>query len=418
MSDDWVARLLAEAERPTMPEDVAERLEQGLRRHLADAGPGPTAAPADEPTSAGDAPTAAGPTTGGVVEDGVPVTTASTGVAAEQPGTAPTEPPTAPSATAPSATAPSATEAAGGASPTGSSPTGSPPGESSPGPSSASPADRPASGSVPAPAVVPPAAGAGAGAAPLRAGTDGDAGRTPGSGPDEAAALSRTREGRTFGTPRREQRADDQGERRRRLLTRWVPVAAGVLVLGAAGAAAVNVLGGDSDTTADTAEEVAAADVADSVAPRSLVATGTEYTTADAPAFEQQVRDLVALTATGTEGTGAPVEEDSSAGAGAAAPAEPSAEALSSPARVDPSAARASAAANPLADAAALRECVETVTDGTDEDAAAVDLALVDGVESTLVVVPDPAGANLFVYVVGPDCTGLDSQFQFFTVAP
>ncbi len=419
MNDDWVARLLAEAERPAMPEDVAERLELGLRRHLsADAG---TTTPGAEPAGTGGGPTPTEVTSGGVAPDqDLPDGTGSDGTSSGRP--------TVDRATTPdgSSAAPSTGTTSTGSASTGWS-SGSPvPADSPDGPGVGTPVparssgtrdDTPAPGAVPAPAVVPPAAGAGAGAAPLRAGADGDdPTRTADDGPD-GTAVSRTREGRSFGTPRREQRADDQGERRRRLLTRWVPVAASLLVLGAAGAVTVSFLSGGDDTTADTAQEVAAADVAESVAPRSLVATGTEYTTADVPTFEQQVRDLVALAAAGTEGASASAQEDSSAGAGAAA-ADPSAPAASAPAQADPAAARASAADNPLADAEALRECVETVTDGTDEDAAAVDLALVDGVESTVVVVPDPAGANLFVYVVGPDCTGLDSQFQFFTVAP
>ncbi len=262
--------------------------------------------------------------------------------------------------------------------------------------------------------MVPPTAGAGA-ATPLRAGTEDDDGRAGASAPDDGR--SRPQAGRTFGASRTEQHSDDEGERRRKLLTRWLPVAAGVLVLGAAGAAAVNVLD-DSDDTAVTAEEAAAGDVAAAVAPRALLATGTEYTTGDPEVFSQQVRELVVVAGAGTE--------DSSAAAGSAlgnvadegATAERDPATLSAPAAVAPESARAAVADNPLAEATALQECIQAVTDGTDDSATAVDLALVDGVESTVVVVPDPAGTDLFVYVVGPDCTGIDSQFQFFTVTP
>lgn len=330
MSDeDWVARLLGAAERPTMPADVADRLDRTVRQQVTGTGPSTDASPL-RVVAAGPAPTSSD-----------------------------------------------------------------------------------AAGSVPAPAVVPPAAGVGTGStAPLRAGTD-DA-RHLGADGDELSGRSRTQQG-TIGSSRKEQRSDDEGERRRRLLTRWLPVAAGVLVLGAAGAAAVNVLDGSdgADSAATSAEEVAAEDVADDVAPRALLATGTEYTTADQELFAQQVRDLVTVAGSGTEGSSTPAPAAAGADAGAEADA-----AAPVPAAPDPAVARASAASNPLADAAALQECIQTVTDGSDDTAAAVDLALVNGVESTVVVVPDPAGTNLFVYVVGPDCTGIESQFQFFTITP
>ncbi|WP_380164224.1 hypothetical protein [Jannaschia sp. R86511] len=411
MNDDWVARLLAGSERPVMPADVADRLERTVRDQIAGG------AAAVDPVEDGDVaqdPVAGGPVLPAPAAE-APAGRAPVG-ASDGSGHEPSEPAPVPSDNRP-VERPVTGSRPGGATDAVPAPAAPAPAVPSPAvPSPAVPSPAVPSPAVPSPAVVPPTAGAGA-SAPLRAGgsaTEGGSGT--GQADDE---LARARAARPAGTSRREQRADDQGERRRRLLTRWVPVAAGVLVLGAAGIAAVNVLDGSgADTTAaDELQEASAGAAAESVAPRSLVATGTEYTTADPDAFAQQVRELVALASTGDGTAAATPQEDAPQDDADAGTLSEGAD-DSAAAGGDVTSARAEAAGSPLADPAALTECIEAVTEGADDSAAAVDLAVVDGVESTVVVVPDPAGERLFVYVVGPDCSAVDTQFDFFNVVP
>ena len=445
--DDWVARLLGSAERPTMPTDVADRLDRTLRSHIdGELTAGPATAPADPDGGVAGGPVAAvtaaethreqdaTSTHTPPVVDEVPGPTAGTPAPAAQTPAAPT----AAAQTAASSTPATPTPAAATA--------GTPAPATAPGSRGTGHVPATAPGTVP-PAAVPPPATSGTGVLPvLRAGTpaaDDGAGDPDGSGADgtdrdgtsdgtapgtadDAPATSTTRSGRTFGSSRREQRAEDVGERRRRLLVRWAPVAAGVLVLGGAGIA-VSQLTSGQDSAVETADEAAAAGAAEAVAPRALVATGTEYQTADTEVFSQQVRDLVSVAASGESGDAAlsaPAEESDTAGGGAdgsaedAAPTDAAApEAAADDAGVDPSAAREAVAGSPLADATALQECVDRVTGAEGDVALAVDEAVVDGVESTVVVVEDPAGASLFVYVVGPDCDD-SSQFDFYDVTP
>jgi hypothetical protein len=73
---------------------------------------------------------------------------------------------------------------------------------------------------------------------------------------------------------------------------------------------------------------------------------------------------------------------------------------------------------SPLASPQTLAECIEQVTKGTSSTAVAVDLAVVNGLESTLLVVPDAAGLTYEVYVVGAGCTDIDTRFTFVPVTP
>ena len=198
------------------------------------------------------------------------------------------------------------------------------------------------------------------------------------------------------GSSRREQRQDDLGERRRRRLTRWAPVAAGILLLGGAAVAVVDVMGFGDSTSSSGASDAAAGAVAESAAaPRALVATGTQYATTDVPAFETQVLQLVATVAGGDP---------------AVAAADPQLEAAES---------RSTAAdSSAVADPQVLADCVAEVTDGATTTAAAVDLAVVDGLASTVLVVPDAAGLTYQVYVVGAGCGDIDTRLRFFTVTP
>lgn len=364
--DEWVARLLGSAPTPTMPDDVADRLERTLREHL----------DADRSSTA--------PVVGPVPHEVTGEHGSDERVGGDEPDARPLVPPA---------------------------------------------------------AVPPPAGDAGSAVAPLRAGAqaedgDGAAGdREPTADGEAGSGLSATRSGRTFGSSSRRDPEDEdegEGERRRRLLLRWGPVAAGVLVLGGAGLTAANLVAGeDTRTATDTAQEAAAAGAAEEVAPRALVATGTEYDTADQELFAQQVRDLVAVAASGeseASALSAPAEEDAevagdaevaddaAGGAGEAASAVPEAAAEAPPA--DPASARAAVEGDPLTDQTAFAECVDAVTEGSTEAPAAVDLAVVDGVESTVVVVPAPTGDDLFVYVVGPGCSTADGRFDFYTVTP
>lgn len=353
---DWVARLLADAGPATMPDDVAARLDRALR------------------TEADRMPAEPAPAT-----DDVPPTHLLS------PGPAPSP-------------------AAGNGAPAVPPPAVPPP-------------------AVPPPAVPPPASTT-TGALPrLRSVT------TTGPSTDrvDGTASAPGSRGPGSGSSRRDLHADDDGERRRRALVRWAPVAAGVMVLGGA-AVAVGALfdGGEDATLADSAESAdsagAGAAMEEAGPPRSLVATGTQYSTADRAAFDAQVRELVALAAADPAAAAAEPEALSAdeaapsleADAGAAAGSAPESAALSA----SPSQARAAAEDSPLADPQALAECVEAVTSGTSSSAAAVDLAVVDGLESTLLVVPDAAGMTYQVYVVGAGCSDLDTRFDFLTVTP
>ncbi|MFC7164287.1 hypothetical protein ACFQL5_18520, partial [Aquipuribacter hungaricus] len=302
-------------------------------------------------------------------------------------------------------------------------------------------------GAVPPPALpgaVPPPADASTGSLPrLRSvpatadGTDGPAG----TGADRHRTRQALRSTQTVGaaagagSSRRDLREDD-GEQRRRALVRWAPVAAGVLVLGGAGIAVAALFGGDdagvgsAQQAADSSAAGAAAEAV--VSPRVLVASGTSYSTLDAdrPSFETQVRDLVAFAA--TDPGARPEALRAPAGAGAVAEEEAGLDDASAPATAAPapggSAPAGSTAAapappdadeSPLSEPEALADCVEAVTSGASSTATAVDLAFVDGIESTVVVVPDAAGVAYEVYVVGADCGGIDEgQFKFFTVTP
>ena len=209
------------------------------------------------------------------------------------------------------------------------------------------------------------------------------------------------------GSSRREQRQDDLGERRRRRLTRWAPVAAGILLLGGAAVAVVDVMGfGDSTSSSGASDAAAGAAAESAAAPRVLVATGTKYATTDVPAFETQVLQLVATVAGGDP---------------AVAAADPQLEAAESRSTAADSSAVAdplSAETSPLADPQVLADCVAEVTDGATTTAAAVDLAVVDGLASTVLVVPDAAGLTYQVYVVGAGCGDIDTRLRFFTVTP
>ena len=186
--------------------------------------------------------------------------------------------------------------------------------------------------------------------------------------------------------------------------------------------------GGDGSSPTGAADSAAgAAEV--QAAPSTLVATGSEYTTTDRAVFDEQVRKpspsprttpratlgrhrgrrrcpgrrRLGRCSRGRDGGERPRTDEASADASAlAAPAD----------------ARAAAGSSPLADPQALADCVEEVTEGTSATAAAVDLAVVDGLESTLLVVPDAAGLTYQVYVVGADCGDIDTRFDFFTVTP
>lgn len=220
----------------------------------------------------------------------------------------------------------------------------------------------------------------------------------------------------SLGATRRELRREDTSERRRRTFARLAPVAAGLLVLGGAGAVALSTLGGGSDSE-EAATLEASGGAEDTSAPRALVATGTEYTTTDDEVFAQQVRDLVAVTGASDDTTAMSAAEapEAESGDAAAAGAEAADAAESLPA---PSAAR-SAVDSPLTDRDVFDACIEQVTDSGSTPVSAVDLAVVDGLESTVVVVPDPSGEDLFVYVVGPDCTEVDGPgFKFRQVTP
>jgi len=268
-------------------------------------------------------------------------------------------------------------------------------------------------------AVPPPASTATTGALPrLRSLPTGASVPSDGAsehGETRRVDASTTVPGPRLGSSRRKQRQDDQGERRRRLLTRWAPVAAGVLLLGGAAVVVSNVVGGgDSATLAESSSDAAGGAAAESaVAPRALVATGTQYSTTDVPAFEEQVRELVAVVAAGED-----VAAGDGAGPASAAPQD-EATALQAPADASAGADAGTAAdTSPLADPQALADCVGAVTDGATTTAVAVDLAVVDGVESTVLVVPDAAGLTYEVYVVGAGCGDLDARFQFFAVTP
>jgi len=367
---DWVARLLAESAPPGIPDDVAMRLDRALRDATGQARPDGTGTPdtgtdlpgADVPGA--DVPAAASP-------DHAATTTA--------PGTGVSVAPVVSGASAASVNA----------------------------------AGPPVVGAVP-----PPASTATTGALPRLRGlptrasvsSDGASGQRRTRGVDASTTVP----GRRPGSSRREQRQDDQVERRRRLLTRWAPVAAGVLVLGGAAVAATNLVGGgESATLAESSSDAAAGAAAESaVAPRALVATGTQYSTTDVPAFEEQVRGLVAVVSAGDLGA-------AGGSAGAADAPQDEATALQAPAEASAGADAARAAdTSPLADPQALADCVGAVTDGATTTAVAVDLAVVDGVDSIVLVVPDAAGLIYQVYVVGAGCGDLDTRFLFFLVAP
>lgn len=221
----------------------------------------------------------------------------------------------------------------------------------------------------------------------------------------------------SLGATRRELRREDTSERRRRTFARLAPVAAGLLVLGGAGAVALSTLGGGSDSE-EAATLEASGGAEDTSAPRALVATGIEYTTTDDEVFAQQVRDLVAVTGASDDTTAmsaaeAPEAESADGDAAGAEAADAAEESLPAP-----SAAR-SAVDSPLTDREVFDACIEQVTDSGSTPVSAVDLAVVDGLESTVVVVPDPSGEDLFVYVVGPDCTEVDGPgFMFRQVTP
>ncbi len=348
--DDWVIRALAEAGTPEMPVDVADRLDRVLSEAVADG----------RDTDVTDA-------------DVTDVT--GTGVAGSVPPPAVPPPAVPPPAVPPAAVPPPA---------------------------------------VPPAAVPPPAGDAVAGGAGLRATMAGSSTWTGGSGEG-----GRGRPGGVAGededlgapTPWSLGGDDELGERRRSRAVRWLPVAAGVLLLGGAGAVALQTLGGpdeEASTAAGAQEQAAvdgAAEAAETAAPRPLVATGTQYTTADTVGFAQQVRELVAVASTGAD---------------VAVPAAPEqSQAQDSSAADAPVDARAGVAGSPLLEQEAFDACIESVSDGANETVVAIDLAVVDGVEATVVVAPAPAGEDLFVYVVGPDCTGADgSQFAFIRVTP
>lgn len=382
-NDDWVALLLAATESPRMPDDVAERLDRALREEA-----GSAAAPA------GPEPVAAAPA------DLEPV------------GVAPADVP-----------APAEVGAAGGTSPSGT-PT---PAEDDAG--TVPTADGAVVAGPWAGAVARPGSSAGStgpdGSGDPRDGktdeTSGDLTADPdGDGPLPSVLAGASR---PWGSSRRERREEHQGERRRNLLTRWAPVAAGVLVLGGAGITTAALLGGDDDGAAG-GSDLSAASAAEEAAPapRALVATGTEYATTDEDAFAEQVLGLVAVAGSGTGAAASAAADspaggsDSSADADSPADAQDDAEASTLAA---PEEERSAVTDSPLTDRAAFDACVEEVTDGSATTVAAMDLAVVDGLESTVLVVPDAAGLSYLVYVVGPNCTGMDDgQFKFFTVTP
>lgn len=347
--DDWVVELLAAAEAGPMPDDVAERLELAVRAEvlaqLAEA------APADSTAAAAGA---ASP---------VAAASAASPVAAD-----------------------------GAASPTAD-------------------LEPPAPGLVP-----PPARGSGSGLVGVPADAPGRGpatapGKEPGPEDDETPPdeLARARAARSAGTSRRDRRAEQVGERRRRILTTWLPVAAGVVVLGGAGVAAVQIVGGD-DPVAGTAETAAMQSSEAAPAPRGLLASGTNYTPADTAAFTGQVQGLVEA-ATGATAS-VPLEAPADAAGGSegedATGLQESAGALPD--------ARSGASSSPLSDPAEYAACAEDVTDGATSTPVAIDLAMVDGVARTVVVVADATGAGYQVYVVGEGCDTSGSQFDFYTV--
>jgi hypothetical protein len=219
-----------------------------------------------------------------------------------------------------------------------------------------------------------------------------------------------------------------------------------VLVLGGAAVAVGTQFGGGADeaTVAQEAGSAAGGAAESATPPRVLLATGTQYSTApaDRAAFEAQVRDLVALAATDAgadvaggeaadeagEAAGEAADEAASdatsdASSGTAATVEGAVPGSGAPAEgaapLELSAgARAAAVDSPLASPQALAECIDEVTRGASSTAVAVDLAVVNGLESTLLVVPDAAGLTYQVYVVGPGCTDIDTRFTFVTVTP
>ncbi len=388
MSDDhdWVTRLLAATGPAAMPADVADRLDRVLLgaadpRLSTPSDASPTATQVQPPTT----PDAAGAGTVPPVAGHVPPPTLPTSPGTATAGDQGTARPDVPDGAVPP------------------------------------PATAATTASLPRLRSVPAATGS---ALPdVSDDPDGDA--PSGLGADTSAASSGPR---TDGSRRA---LPEEGDEGRRIPARWLLAAAGVLVLAGAGVTVARVLDRPGDTSLTQASDAAGSTAVEAAAvPRSLLATGTQYTTADQAVFDAQVRDLVALAAGDPSGTVA--DEPGAAAAEAvdpeAAEPAPSAAAEDAPAvgsaPVDGAAlppaseARAAALDSPLADPQALSECVDQVSAGTTSTAAAVDLAVVDGVESTLIVVPDAAGLMYQVYVLGADCSGIDTQFKFYTVTP
>lgn len=181
--------------------------------------------------------------------------------------------------------------------------------------------------------------------------------------------------------------ADDAGTGRATRVPRWLTVAAGLAVLGGAGAASVQLFDGDSSEGSASLSAGAAPEATETAVTAST--SGRDYRQAD---LGPQV--LALLTAPGDTGADASAPDD--AGASGDVPRASAATTLG--VQSLPGA----TAASPLTEPAVLARCLQAL--GEEQTPLAVDVGTWQGEPAAVVVVPGGSASTVQVWVVGERC--------------
>ncbi len=200
------------------------------------------------------------------------------------------------------------------------------------------------------------------------------------------------------GGQRRDQRNEDASDRRHFLLWRIAPVAAAMIVVAGASAVVATQLRPEQQQVASSAAEA----VDPGVAPNGLVASGTQYTSADLAAQAQAL--LTAVTQGDARSLSAAADDVGGGGLASAAAPEAAGTDESAGTQDGASAVPDPLLNSPLVSAAAYQQCAQTLGAPEGVLPTAIDLAVFDGTEAAIVVLQNRAGDGFEVIVTDRLC--------------